>query len=306
MKLASSPLSWDRVRAWVYPAVLMTPVATAWALMQSGVPPLGAAALAIAAAGAVLWLLELWHPYVAAWRPPSQTLLLDMLHTAVSSQLISPLVKAGFALLLARVVAPHVVAMPWPDHWPVGLQVALAIPIADLGIYLGHRLMHSTALGWRLHAVHHSMERLHFWASARSHPFNVVLKLSLESGVLLLLGMPGPAFCLWLVFMTVNGLLQHANIDLRTGVLGLVLATPEVHRQHHARDVALAHCNFGNSTVLWDRLLGTFQWPKVPTTQVGLDNARIPESYGAHLLVPFVLPRFVDAAKERSQAAATT
>ena len=293
--------AWSRVRRLLYPGLLTAAVVGAWLLLRRGVAPEGAAAAAVVAAAIVVWSLELLRPHLVAWRPPGRTLLLDVVHTAVSS-LVSPLVKAGITLLLAAAVQPHVGLELWPTHWPLALQIPLAIVVGDLGIYLGHRLMHVTRTGWRLHAVHHSPTRLHFWASARSHPFNVVVKITLESGVLLLLGIGSDAYALWLVFMSVNGLLQHANVDLRTGVLGRVLATPEVHRVHHSTDMELGNSNFGNTTVIWDRLFGTYRLPPEPTTEVGLAGCEIPERYGVHLLVPFVLGRLERATTERHDA----
>lgn len=286
--LASGAWAW--IRRGLYPGMLLAAVAGGWLLAEAGLAPKAAALVAVVSSAIVIWALELARPYLAEWRPPRRTLLLDMLHTAVSS-LVSPVVKAGVVLLAATVLQPHVGLALWPTQWPLLLQVGLAVLVGDLGIYVGHRVMHVTGIGWRLHAVHHTPTRLHFFASARSHPLNVVIKIVLESGTLLLLGIGTEAFALWLVFMSVNGLLQHSNVDMRTGWLSYVLATCEVHRAHHSTDMTLGNSNFGNTTVLWDHLFGTFRLPEEPTTDVGISGNAILERYGQHLLAPFVLGR---------------
>ncbi len=292
--------AWAVLRRVLYPALLLSAAGGAWRLMVGGVAPEAAAAVLIVASAACIWGLELARPHLAAWRPPGRTLLVDVVHTTVSTAL-SPLIKAAIVLLAAAVLRPRVGLEVWPSAWPLGLQVLLAIPVADLGIYLGHRLMHVTGLGWRIHAVHHSPVRLHFWASARSHPFNVAVKIALESAPLLILGIGVEAYSLWVVFMSVNGLLQHSNVDLRTGSLSRVLATSEVHRVHHSTDMALGNSNFGNTTVLWDRLFGTYRLPAEAITEVGVPGYVIPERYGLHLLVPFVLGRIERAAAPTSR-----
>jgi sterol desaturase/sphingolipid hydroxylase (fatty acid hydroxylase superfamily) len=285
-------MMWRVLSRVLYPGLLVGAVAATSAIAaRTGGAVLLIGGATVATVGALLWLLELIRPYRREWRPPGRSLALDVLHTAVSST-VSPLVKAGLLFLLATTLHPHVGLGLWPTEWPVALQLLLAIPLADLGIYLAHRLMHTTDLGWRLHAIHHSPERLHFWASARSHPFNVVIKIVAESGPLLLLGIQPEVYGLFLVFMSVNGLLQHANVDLRPGPLSRILATNVVHRVHHARPLGLSNSNFGNTTMIWDQLFGTYQYPAEPVTEVGLEDYDIPERYLAHLATPFVLRHF--------------
>jgi len=154
--------------------------------------------------------------------------------------------------------------------------------------------MHVSDTGWRLHAVHHSPTRLHVLAAGRTHPFNAVVVLVLESIPVLLLGITPTAFAMMTVFKGVNGQLQHSNVDLRPGWLSHVVATSEVHRWHHSVDLKEGNTNFGNATVVWDKLFGTFFLPKErrPSTAVGLAHEVIPESYWAHMGTPFRLQRY--------------
>ena len=145
----------------------------------------------------------------------------------------------------------------WPSNWPLALQLALALLIADFGAYWMHRFMHTNRIGWRMHALHHSTQRLHFLASGRAHPFNAFLTLSCETGLLVMLGIPSGTLILFMVFKAVNGLLQHSNIDLRPGLLNYVFATNDVHRWHHSDNQLESSKNFGNTTMIWDHIFGS-------------------------------------------------
>ena len=71
--------------------------------------------------------------------------------------------------------------------------------------------------------------------------------------------------------------------------------TCENHRWHHSTDARLGEHNFGNSTMIWDRLFGTFYLPadRVAGDRVGLDDANVPEHFWTHMALPFRWPQYV-------------
>ena len=77
----------------------------------------------------------------------------------------------------------------WPDHWPLALQLLLAIALADLGITLVHYASHRSPLLWRLHAVHHSVTRLYGFNGLMKHPLHQLLETLGGTLPLLLLGL---------------------------------------------------------------------------------------------------------------------
>ena len=273
----------------LYPGVLVA-VALAAATLVPGRSEARVVASVLAPVLVGLWALEGGMPYTLAWRPTWRVFGLDVFYTLISSQLATRLTKLALVTTLAAWTASWTRPLGlWPDHWSLWAQIPLAVAVADLALYMAHRLMHDTDIGWRIHFVHHSPTKLHLFASARSHPLNVGIKLLTETGILILLGVPAEVMTVWFCLMTTNGLLQHANIDVRTGPLDLFLATPEVHRTHH--DAHLGPNNFGSTTTIWDRLFGTFQSPAlVPVGQVGIEGSTVPEHYLAHLGVPFRRP----------------
>ena len=269
----------------------------AWAIESETSFGAGAATgLTLVAAALTVWGLERVVPHRGAWQPRWRAMMVDLLHTVVSGGAVAPLLRATlFAAFVA--VGSELAGLGlqlWPETWPLPLQAAAAIVIADLGAYLGHRFMHATNIGWRIHAVHHSATKLYFLASARAHPFNACLTLSLESAPLLLLGITPEALLVFTVFKGVNGLLQHSNVALAPGVLSYIIATSDVHRWHHSTALEESNTNFGNTTMLWDHIFGTFFLPhdRQPGDAVGIAGSDIPERYLTHLMTPFVLERF--------------
>lgn len=280
-----------------YAGALLLALSTLWLAQRLGLDAQQATLVAVVGVGALLLFAEQRMPHTPDWRPTWGTRGIDLLHNAVTAFAVAPLVRAViFALLVdvgARLAGAVGVGL-WPAAWPVPLQLALALVISDFGAYSAHRFMHLTRVGWRLHAVHHTPAQLHVLASARTHPLNAVLTLTCETGPLILLGISPAALAAWTVFKAVNGLLQHANIDLRPGWLSYVVATSDVHRYHHSVHLHESNTNFGNTTMLWDHVFRTFHLPRGEQagTVVGIADAAVPESYLAHLATPFRLGHY--------------
>src|SRR5690606_33404745 len=95
-------------------------------------------------------------PYQRSWNEPHGDGPSDLLHALVNESL-NLVSLAAVPLLAGWLPSPAL----WPTHWPLWLQLPLAIACADLGITLMHWLSHRNALLWRLHAVHHSAPRLY-------------------------------------------------------------------------------------------------------------------------------------------------
>jgi sterol desaturase/sphingolipid hydroxylase (fatty acid hydroxylase superfamily) len=76
-------------------------------------------------------------------------------------------------------------------------------------------------------------------------------------------------------------------------LLGLVLATPTIHRVHHSALRAQTDSNYGGGLIVWDRLFGTYRNPEVePVERIGLGSAddALANSLAAQLLLPLKAP----------------
>jgi sterol desaturase/sphingolipid hydroxylase (fatty acid hydroxylase superfamily) len=275
-----------------YPTVMFFSMFTAWYLVGSGKPLFLSMLIPVLLSSLIIFAFEFIMPYEKSWRGTKKIIGIDILHSLVTSLLITPTLKALILALLIKYETFFATLALWPSELPFMIQLILAILLADLLIYMTHRWMHSSKLGWRIHVVHHTTEKMNLWAASRTHPLNSILVYTLEVGTLLFLGTPSEVLAVWTVFMSVNGFLSHSNIDLKLGFLNRVFSTPALHRVHHNPDWKYSNSNFGNTTCVWDQLFGTYLLPDKEVRKQGIMMHKVPENYFDHLMVPFVLDRY--------------
>src|SRR5579862_4757294 len=58
---------------------------------------------------------------------------------------------------------------------PFWLQATEALLMAEIWVYVFHRLAHKSAFLWRFHKVHHSVTEMTWSASSRQHPLDFLL-----------------------------------------------------------------------------------------------------------------------------------
>jgi sterol desaturase/sphingolipid hydroxylase (fatty acid hydroxylase superfamily) len=239
-----------------------------------------AAALGIAAVA----VLERLQPFEPIWRQDHEDTGADRAHLVVNLALLG---GAAVGLHLLRGVLPQLDL--WPQDWPVWGQVLLAGAIIDLGLYAMHRLSHRVGVLWRLHAVHHSAERLYWMNGERRHPLSALVLAAPGLGVAVGLGASPLVISAWLTLLGVHLAFQHANLDYTVGPLRHLIAVAEMHRWHHKRDYEDAQVNFGEFWLVWDRLFGTFLDRPTPigAGEVGLRDRTFPTGYWQQLLWPF-------------------
>ncbi|WP_394559597.1 sterol desaturase family protein [Aquipseudomonas alcaligenes] len=232
------------------------------------------------------FLAEAALPYQRDWNRPRRDRWRDVLH-AICNEALNILGIACIPLLAALLPANEF----WPQHWPLWLQLLLAIAVADLGVTLMHWLSHRSALLWRLHAVHHSVQRMYGFNGLMKHPLHLSLEALAGTAPLLLVGMPLPIAALLAFAIAVQLLLQHSNVDMRIGALRHLFAWAPLHRFHHLKYGRAGDVNFALFFSIWDRLLGTAFY--LPHYRVGSDDLGIgsrpdyPHEYLAQLAEPF-------------------
>ncbi|MFZ6180977.1 sterol desaturase family protein [Nannocystis pusilla] len=169
------------------------------------------------------------------------------------------------------------------------LEVGVGLVLFELVGYAYHRLAHAIPWMWRLHAVHHSSERMDWLASFRQHPLEIVLVTLAQNAPLVLLGLPLGSHALVLLALRLNTVFVHADLELPRGRamqwLSELLATPAFHHRHHQR-VGTPR-NFSTLFPWIDRLFGTHD--ATPAGPVGLSEPT-PRSFLGLLVLPFLSP----------------
>lgn len=260
---------------------------------------IGAAVFAVSRCMLVVWLLALlglaigvslvceriW-PYQASWNEGKKDRLRDVIH-AVVNETFNVLSIASIPLMAAWLPDSGL----WPEHWPLGAQLLLAVVVADAGITLVHYASHRSPLLWRLHAVHHSVTRLYGFNGLMKHPLHQMLEALGGTLPLLLCGLPEDVAALLAFSIGIQLLLQHSNVDMRIGLLRHVFAWAPLHRLHHLKYGTHGDVNFALFFPVWDRLLGTaLQLPdyRLAEDDLGIgDRPDYPVDYWAQLAQPF-------------------
>lgn len=279
------------IAPWLhYPSVMTGAFGLFAGLQFAGLSLALSTYLPIVAAALAILLLEIRFPYRLDWRPAGGEVKTDLLFMALVQLALPPLVSFLFVSLLiepARALDLPIAAL-WPHRWPVWTQALLMVLVVDLLRYWLHRLSHTNATLWRLHAVHHSVQQLYWLNTGRFHPVEKVLQMSLDSLPFLLMGVDERVLALYYVAYATNGFFQHSNIALRYGVLNYLVGSAETHRWHHSRRVQDSNNNYGNTLIVWDVAFATWFLPKDREfAELGLLDDRFPTSFLGMMGAPF-------------------
>ncbi|WP_170229387.1 sterol desaturase family protein [Polyangium fumosum] len=276
-----------------YPAMTGGAIAFGlWAITRHW-PAWAVGVVVVVVAAVLVTLLEWIIPYSRVWAKPHGDRRTDFCHLVFSNRAfdVGTLVAVGVFAPLGEALSSRLGTRLWPHGWPLPLQALLAVVVFELPWYWIHRLEHIWAPLWRVHAVHHSSRRIYWWNFARTHPLDNLISAVAAFTPLSLLGVGDEPLALMAAFSGAHGMLQHSNIDLRTGFLDLFFSTARVHRWHHSPRRHEADANYSPRVMLWDHVFGSYRFrPDVaPPEDVGLgeDAAGFPESYVGQLLVPF-------------------
>lgn len=279
-----------------FPVVLFGSVLTSHQLIQAGWEMGPIVFGSILASTSLILLVQRWAPFDPEAAGTPTDFQIDLAHM-ISTGLTAEVVKAvlfGALFMGAAFLSSLAGGDLWPTTWMWPAQLALALLISDFGAYWFHRLAHQVPLLWRVHAMHHSSERLYVLASGRNHPLNVMFSYSCQVIPLVLLGVPAEIIALISVFTGVHGMLQHSNVDLHYGFWNWIFATADLHRWHHSADFEESNTNFGSNLILWDIVFQTRYLPSDRTKPVeaGLGTTKIPDTWWAHITSPFYLDRY--------------
>jgi sterol desaturase/sphingolipid hydroxylase (fatty acid hydroxylase superfamily) len=248
-----------------------------WAILSPAV---------IAASALLLGLLERRWPYDRGQSVLREGFWTDLVfYTLLQSYVLALVISASIRWVDG---ATGVSDRRLLASWPVSAQVAFFVVAHDLYIYWFHRWQHASPVLWRLHEAHHSAEAVDWLAGARSHALEILINQTVEFGPLLLLGADPSVPLIKGMISAVWGLWIHANVGVRTGWLQHVVNGPEMHRWHHAVDLAPPGRNFATKLAVWDWLFGT-AWhpPGRKPSAYGLTDVAFPKGYVGQQLFAF-------------------
>ena len=145
---------------------------------------------------------------------------------------------------------------------PVWFEIACAVIVLDLAIYLQHVMFHAVPLFWRIHRVHHADLDFDVTTGARFHPMEILLSMIIKLAAVTVLGPPAVAVLVFEILLNATSMFNHGNIRLPQVFdrwLRRLIVTPDMHRVHHSVLVHETNSNFGFNLSWWDRLFGTYR-----------------------------------------------
>ena len=174
---------------------------------------------------------------------------------------------------LARWLHRPLSAEPIRGPWLAALTVILFY-VSGLWDYLLHRVFSHSRMFFFTHEYHHLPSQVHVAMPGLAvRPFAVVTSFPTSAAtvvsayaILLLLGLPLWDLAPIKILLLIQALLLTASHScflrrwwpLHHGMKWLALTTPQEHLLHHTVDL---QGNYGNFTILWDRVFGTYLDP---------------------------------------------
>ena len=270
-----------------YPLFLAAAAVWFGAALSAGAHLLLALYVPIALVAVAIIGLEMLDPERLDWRPHWPEVRADALFLTLVQVLLPRALAALLILLTADWSHAHGPSRWWPHNWPLAVQTVLMVLVVDFTRYWLHRACHTWTPLWRLHEVHHSPDILYTLNVGRFHPLEKALHFSLDTVPFVLLGVAPEVIAGYFLLYAVNGFFQHSNVRLHYGWLNYVVGSAETHRWHHARDPRIAHCNFGNTTIVWDLVFGTWYLPRERALDIGIQDRTYPKGFWSQMLAPF-------------------
>ena len=181
---------------------------------------------------------------------------------------------------------------------PFGVALLLLMLVTDFARYWLHRFYHETAVGWRLHSIHHSAESMDWISGSRTHGVETVLSTVVILAPAFLLGFAQNVINVYIVVAGVQAVFNHVNASVRLGPLRYLIVTPNFHHWHHTQDQeGLDRC-YAAHFAFWDYLFGTAVkadknkiWPH----KYGVLGGYVPQGFWKQQLYPFTWSgRWVD------------
>src|SRR5688572_17638683 len=148
----------------IYPITMVLSVVLFFVLIHADDKLLLATTVPILFSLGIIILFEKFMPYSQSWKPGKPDLVNDGLYLLLIQTVLPKILVWLAALFILRFIKANNLAILhiWPHHLPIWAQEIMVILISDFFRYWLHPLSHTLPFLWRLHAVHHSVDKL-YW-----------------------------------------------------------------------------------------------------------------------------------------------
>ena len=176
-------------------------------------------------------------------------------------------------------------------------QLFVALLVSDLFQYTAHYFFHKVPYLWRFHAVHHSTKHLDWLAGSRTHFLDLIVVRAVSFIPIYVCGFSSSVFLTYIVIVSFQAVLAHANTRINFGFLKYVFVTPQYHHWHHSDDPKAYDKNFAIHFPFIDMIFGTYYpmgntWPE----GTGLGDVKFPKGF----IKQFVYSFTTDPSKEQN------
>ena len=226
----------------------------------------------------ILIFTEQFHPLKTKWRINRKLLF---------RRDIPYMILGGVTLGLANFIVGYFLILVSAGNnnplWnaPIIVDFIFALLIIDFCWYWYHRWCHEnkSKIGnflWKVHVAHHLPKQVYVLMHAVSHPINTLIARGIMTIPLFFLGFSVEVIFLVNIFMNLQTMVSHYNVNIRAGYLNYFVIGSELHRYHHSTNPKESK-NYGSILTIWDHIFGTFYYKpgKLPD-KLGVHN---PELY---------------------------
>jgi len=265
--------------------VLLIPLLGMLVYLRFEAPAALVSNLCIVGGGLIILIFEYQVPFNKDWNKDHGDTKTDILY-AVVNICVFAVIEVAILFIAHRYfnfgLLKDFIRSITNDSWFFELLVFYLL--VELLQYLHHRFSHATNFLWRLHEIHHSLERLYSVNSLKIHAVEALMRFGIPMVTLAVIGGSTQTMMVYSIQSSIVGLLQHGNIKMNLRFWNLIFSTSDLHRVHHSANVAESKKNFGKTLALYDLLFGTYS--KFEVSRIGNEQS-IPKKYWKQLLFPF-------------------
>ncbi|WP_047170460.1 sterol desaturase family protein [Novosphingobium sp. Rr 2-17] len=206
---------------------------------------------------ALVQSLEWFHERHSGWRLNKREFATDVFYIVMGYTLIAWASQALAEDPLNAAKQSLGITTEWAMHLPFLVQVAVVVFLIEFGQYWMHRLMHNWHPFWLTHAPHHHLTQLNAMKGAVGNPIELFL---ISLSVVALFDLPLSAKFCAISILSVVSTFAHANVRSDPPrFYAFFFTTIRNHSLHHSVDYESTRCNYANSLILIDRIMGTYR-----------------------------------------------